>query len=259
MPFLALKEAQIFYELAGPERAPVLVLSNSLGTSLEMWEQQMSALSQDLRILRYDTRGHGRSSVSPGPYTIEELADDVLGLLDVLGFERVHFCGLSIGGMIGMSLAMRASNRLGKLVLCNAGAKIGSPEMWDTRIDTVRKGGMPAVVDGVLERWFTPSFRSGLPKVVDCIRQMFLKTPVEGYAACCAAVRDMDAREAISSIRVPTLVISGTHDPVTPPTDGHFMADRIAGARYRELPAAHLSNIEASAAFTIVVSSFLKP
>jgi 3-oxoadipate enol-lactonase len=257
MPFLDLKDAQIFYELAGPEGAPVLVLSNSLGTSLEMWEPQLPALSQAFRILRYDARGHGRSSVSPGPYTIENLADDVLGLLDKLGFERVHFCGLSMGGMIGMSLAMRASNRLRTLVLCNTAPKIGSLKMWNTRIATVRKGGMRAVVDGVLERWFTPTFRSRSPEAVDCTRQMLLKTPVEGYAACCAAVRDMDARDAISSIRVPTLAIAGTHDPVTPPTDGRFMADRIAGAGYRELPAAHLSNIEAPAAFTMEVSSFL--
>jgi 3-oxoadipate enol-lactonase len=258
MPFLELKNARIFYELAGPEGAAALVFSNSLGTSLEMWEPQMSALSQSFRILRYDTRGHGQSSVAPRPYTIEQLADDVLGLLDELGFERVHFCGLSMGGMIGMSLAMRVPSRIKNLVLCNTAPKIGSPEIWNTRIDTVRKGGMQAVVDGVLERWFTPMFRSGSPKAIDCTKRMLLNTPVEGYAAGCAAVRDMDAREAISSIRVPTLVISGTHDPVTPPADGHFMADRIAGAGYRELPTAHLSNIEASAAFTMAVLSFLR-
>ncbi|MGC2193762.1 MAG: 3-oxoadipate enol-lactonase [Terriglobales bacterium] len=258
MPVLELKDAEIYYELSGLEQETVLVLSNSLGTNLAMWEPQMPALSQAFRILRYDTRGHGRSSVSPGPYTIEQLANEVLALLDKLRIERVHFCGLSMGGMIGMSLAVRVSHRLRKLILCNTAPKIGSPEVWNTRIDTVRKNGMKAVADGVLERWFTPAFRAASPSAIESTKQMLLTTPVEGYAASCAAVRDMDARDSISSIRVPTLIIGGTHDPVTPPHDGHFMAERIAGAGYQELPAAHLSNIEASAAFTMAVSSFLR-
>jgi 3-oxoadipate enol-lactonase len=258
MPFLELKDAQIYYEFLGDEGAPILVFSNSLGTSLAMWEPQIPALSQDFHILRYDTRGHGQSSVRNGPYTIEQLADDVLGLLDKLDLERVDFCGLSMGGMIGLSLALRMPNRLRKLILCNTAPKIGSPEMWNTRIHTVRKGGMRAVVDSVLERWFTPAFRTASPAAIDSTKQMLLTTPVEGYAACCAAVRDMDARDSVAGIEVPALIISGTHDPVTPPADGHFMAERIAGAEYKELPAAHLSNIEASAAFTMEVSSFLK-
>jgi 3-oxoadipate enol-lactonase len=258
MPFLALKDAQMYYELLGDEGAPILVFSNSLGTSLAMWEPQVPALSQDFRILRYDTRGHGQSSVSPGAYTIEQLADDVVALLDEFEFEQVHFCGLSMGGMIGMALAMRMPNRLRKLVLCNTAPKIGSSEMWNTRIDAVRKAGVQSVVDGVLERWFTPTFRSSSPKAIDCARQMLLSTPVEGYAACCAAVRDMDARDSVACIKVPTLIIAGTNDPVTPPADSYFMAERIAGAEYKELPAAHLSNIEASAAFTMEVSSFFK-
>jgi 3-oxoadipate enol-lactonase len=258
MPVVELKDAQIHYQLSGLEQAPVLMFSNSLGTNLAMWEPQMPALSQAFRILRYDTRGHGRSSVSLGPYTIEQLANDVLALLDKLSFERVYFCGLSMGGMIGMSLAMRVSHRLIKLVLCNTAPKIGSPEAWNMRIDAVRKSGIRAVVDGVLERWFTPGFRSVSPSAIEFTKQMLLTTPVEGYAASCAAVRDMDARDSISAIRVPTLIISGTHDPVAPPSDGHFMAERIAGAEYKELPAAHLSNIEASAAFTMEVLSFLR-
>ncbi len=258
MPFLELKGARIHYKLSGPEQAPVLMFSNSLGTNLAMWEPQMQALSQDFRILRYDTRGHGQSSVSPGAYTIDQLADDVVALFDQLRIQRVHFCGLSMGGMIGMSLAIRMPQRLNKLVLCNTAPKIGSPEVWNARIDTVRQGGMQAIVDGVLERWFTPSFRAALPSAIESTKQMLLTTPVEGYVASCAAVRDMDARNSISSIRVPTLIISGTYDPVTLPSDGHFMAERIAGAVYKELPAAHLSNIEASAAFTMDVSNFLK-
>jgi len=258
MAFLELKDARIYYELSGPEPAPVLMFSNSLGTNVAMWDPQMQALSQDFRILRYDTRGHGESSVTPGPYSIDHLAGDVLALLDQLRIERVHFCGLSMGGMIGMSLAIGMPRRLLKLVLCNTAPKIGSPEVWNTRIDTVRKGGMRAVVDSVLERWFTPSFRTGSPSAIESTKRMLLTTPVEGYVASCAAVRDMDARDSSSSIRVPTLIISGIHDPVTPPSDGHFLAERIPGAAYKELPAAHLSNIEASAAFTMEVSNFLK-
>ncbi len=258
MPVLELKGADIHYELSGFGQAPVLMFSNSLGTNMAMWDPQMQALSQNFRVLRYDTRGHGQSSASPGPYTIEQLADDVLALLDQLGFDQVHFCGLSMGGMIGMSLAMRVPHRLRKLVLCNTAPKIGSPETWNTRIDTVRNSGMKAVVDGILERWFTPAFRASSPGAIEATKQMLLTTPVEGYVASCAAVRDMDASHSISSIRVPTLIISGTHDPVATPSDGRFMAERIDGSKHTQLPAAHLSNIEVSTAFTMEVAGFLR-
>lgn len=258
MPFLELGDSKIHYQLSGRHDAPALLFSNSLGTSLAMWEPQVAALSQNFRLVRYDTRGHGQSSVTPGPYSIAQLADDVLLLLDKVGLERVHFCGLSMGGMIGMALATRAPWRLEKLALCNTAPQIGSADMWNTRINTVRKGGMQAVVDGVLERWFTAGFREASPAAIECTRQMLLKTPVEGYAACCAAIRDMDGREAVSGIGVPTLIIAGTHDPVTPPQDGQAMAGRIAGAQHKELPAAHLSNIEAAEAFTMELARFLK-
>jgi 3-oxoadipate enol-lactonase len=258
MPTLEIKDAQIHYELSGPEQAPPLVLSNSLGTDLGMWDPQLRALSQDFRVVRYDTRGHGRSSVMPGPYTIEELAGDVLQLLDWLKLDRVYFCGLSMGGMIGMFLALRVPHRLQKIVLSNTAPKIGSPDIWNQRIQTVAKGGMQAVADRVLERWYTPEFRASSPAAVESSRQMLLNTPVEGYAAGCAAVRDTDQRHAIGSIRMPALIIAGSRDPVTTPADGRFMAKHIAGSTYRELSAAHLSNIEASSAFTMAVSAFLK-
>jgi 3-oxoadipate enol-lactonase len=258
MAFLELKDSRIYYELSGSDQAPTLMFSNSLGTNTAMWDRQVPALSRDFRILRYDTRGHGQSSVSPGPYTMNQLACDVLALLDQLRIERVHFCGLSMGGMIGMSLALQAPQRLGKLVLCNTAPKLGSPEQWNARIDTVRKQGMHAVVDGVLERWFTPEFRAASPSAIESTRQMLLKTPVEGYIGCCAAIRDTDLRGSISRIPVPTLIISGTHDPVAPPSDGHFMEQHISGAQYKELLAAHLSNIEAAEAFTMEVSNFLR-
>jgi 3-oxoadipate enol-lactonase len=258
MPFLQLDGARIRYEVSGPEQALTLVLSNSLGTDLAMWDPQVAALNRHFRIVRYDTRGHGQSSVTPGPYTIDQLADDVNALFDHLKLDRVYFCGLSMGGMTAMSLALRAPQRLHKIVLCSTAPKIGTPETWNTRIETVRTGGMAAVVDGVLQRWYTSEFRASAPQAIESTRQTLLKTSVEGYVACCAAVRDADMRDAIVGIQVPTLIITGAHDPVTTPADGHFMEQRIAAARYYELPAAHLSNIEAPAAFTNELSSFLK-
>jgi len=258
MPFVRLNDAQLYYEFSGSQGAPVLLFSNSLGTNTAMWNSQVSALAKDLQILRYDTRGHGQSPAAPGPYRIEQLADDVLALLDRLGISQVHFCGLSMGGMIGMSIALRAPQRLRKLVLCNTAPKIATPEIWNARMDAVRNGGMAAVVDGVLERWFTPDFRASAPEQIESTRKMLLGTPVDGYIATCAAIREMDARESIANIKVPTLIISGMFDPVTPPQDGHFMAGQIAGSHYKELPAAHLSNIEASAGFTMELLNFLR-
>jgi 3-oxoadipate enol-lactonase len=258
MPALDTENVRLYYQLSGPEDAPVLLFSNSLGTDLTMWDPQASALAHDFRILRYDGRGQGQSTVTPGPYSIAQLAEDVLSLLSTLNLSRVHFCGLSMGGMVGMTLAMRAPALLEKLVLCNTAPKIGTPETWNARIQAVRAGGMAAVVESVLERWFTPGFRAASPGAVDCTRRMLLRSPVEGYVAGCAAVRDMDARGTIANIRVPTLIISGARDPVTPPRDGRYMEQKISGSLCKELPAAHLSNIEAVEAFTMEVSGFLK-
>jgi len=257
MPYVDIENARIHYELAGPGDSPALVFSNSLGTSLAMWEPQVSALARTFRVLRYDGRGQGQSSVSPGPYTISRLAADVVSLLDKLKIPRVHFCGLSMGGMVGMSLALQTPDRLGKVILSNTAPKIGSPDVWNARIESVQRGGMAAVVEGVLDRWFTPGFRAQSPTAIESTRQMLLDSPAEGYIACCAAVRDMDARDSIARIRIPTLIISGKHDPVTAPRDGREMAEQIPGAEYRELAAAHLSNMEAAEAFTMEVTRFL--
>lgn len=257
MPFAQLHDARIHYDLSGPTDADTLVFSNSLGATLAMWDPQVAALSQELRVLRYDTRGHGQSSVTPGPYKIEQLARDVLALLDSLHLDRVHFCGLSMGGMTGMWLALNAPQRLGKLVLCNTAAKIGTPEMWNPRIETVRKGGMKAVSSAVIERWFSAPFRASSPDVVATIQRTFESHNPEGYAANCAAIRDYDARDSIAGIKLPTLVISGAHDPATTPVEGRYIAQHIHGARYVELDAAHLSNIEARDRFNSEVSSFL--
>ena len=258
MPLLDIGDCKLYYELEGSKNAPTLLFSNSLGTTLAMWEPQLATLIRDFSILRYDTRGHGKSSVTPGPYSIDQLANDVLQLLDRLSIPQVDFCGLSMGGMTGMSLAIRVPQRLRKLVLCNTAPRIGSADVWNTRIETVRKGGMPAVVEGVLDRWFMPSFRSASPAAVESTRQMLLNTPVDGYIANCAAVRDMDARESISRIGMPTLIICGTHDPVVSIADNRLIEQKIRGAQFKELSASHLSNIEAAEAFNMELVRFLK-
>ena len=258
MPFVSVSNSRIYYEMQGPSSAPVLVLSNSLGTNLGLWNPQVSEFAQEYRVLRYDMRGHGQSEVSPAPYSIPQLAQDVLALLDALNISAVHFCGLSIGGAIGMALALRAPQRLQKVILCNTAAKIGTSESWNARIAAVRKGGMPAIVDPVLERWFTPGFRQRVPAAIAATRSMLLNTPPEGYIGCCEALRDMDLRDAIAQIRVPTLVIAGTCDAATTPAEADFIMKAIAGAEYVEFPAAHLSNVEAAGQFTARVLCFLR-
>jgi 3-oxoadipate enol-lactonase len=257
MPFAELKDVRIHYELAGPEKAPVLVFSNSLGTNFSVWDAQMPEVTKRFRVVRYDKRGHGQSSVPGAPYTIEQLGRDVVALLDFLHIDKAHFCGLSIGGQTGMWLGVHAAKRLRKLVLCNTGAKIGSPEVWNARIDAVGKGGVKAVSAAVIDRWFTAGFRAKDPGCVSKVQQMLERTSPEGYEGCCAAVRDFDYREKLSGIQAPTLVIAGAHDPATPPAEGRFVAEKIPGARYVELAAAHLSNIEDRHRFTTEVSRFL--
>ena len=257
MPSVRIQDLEVNYMLTGAADAPALVFSNSLGANLSMWDPQMPELEKQFSVLRCDTRGEGKTSVTPGPYTIEQLAGDVLRLMDYLGIERAHFCGLSMGGMIGMWLGLKAEKRFGKLALCNTAAKIGKAEMWNARIENVRKGGMTAVSAAVCERWFTPAFRARSPEIFTGAQRMIESTPPEGYVACCAAVRDFDARERVGQIRVPTLVITGKQDAATPAADGRSLAEQIPGARYAELNAAHISNIEASEQFTSELIKFL--
>jgi len=257
MPFVELGELRTHYALTG-DKEQVLVFSNSLGTDFSMWDPQMPELQPRSRILRYDTRGHGQSSVTPGDYTIDQLGRDVISLLDALRLDRVNFCGLSMGGMIGMWLGIYAPGRVHRLVLCNTAALIGTKEIWNARIATTRKdNGMKSVAAAVIERWFTPEFRASSPEKVARAQQMLENSPPYGYAACCAAIRDMDQRESVAQIKTPTLVIYGAKDPVTPAADAHFLAGQIRGAAEVELDAAHLSNVEQSAAFTDAVSNFL--
>jgi 3-oxoadipate enol-lactonase len=255
--FAAIDGSRIRFRLDGPIGAPVLVLSNSLGTNLDMWEPQLGAFSRRFRVLRYDSRGHGFSDVTAGPYTIERLARDVLGLLDELEIARAHFCGLSMGGMAGMWLGVHAPKRVDKLVLCNTAPRIGSAERWNARIDAVTKGGVGGIADALIELWFTPRFRVAAADTVQRMRAMLIGCPTDGYIASCAAVRDMDQWSTLSRIERPTLIVTGTHDAVTPPAEARRMAEVISDAKQVELDAAHISNIEAAGRFTAEVLAFL--
>ena len=261
MAFVQLADGELHYQLDGPEHAPVLVLSNSLGTDLHMWDGQIPLFAKHFRVLRFDTRGHGRSLVTPGPYSIEQLGRDVLALLDALHIERAHFCGLSMGGLIGQWLAINAPERLQRVVLCCTAAKIGNPDVWNPRIEMVLRDGqaaMRSLREASIARWFTPTFAQAHPEQVQPVVDMLAQTSPQGYAANCAAVRDADFRDQVGSISLPVLVVSGTADAVCPPADGRFIADQIAGAEFVEFNAAHLASIEAGDAFCKRVLTFLQ-
>lgn len=257
MPIAEGHGIKINYQLDGGESAPVVVLSHSLGVNLTMWAGQAPAFAKKFRVLSYDTRGHGSTEISSAPYAIETLARDVIGLLDSLEIERAHFCGLSMGGVIGMWLGIHAPGRIERLVLCNTGPKIGTTETWNARIAQIREGGMASIAATQIARWFTPEFAARAPHAVEPILELLRKCSPEGYIGCCAAIRDCDLREEIQKIHNPTLIVNGARDPVSTPADAQFMTERIPGAKRVELEASHLSNIEAPAAFNDAVLQFL--
>lgn len=244
----------------GPEGAPVLVLSNSLGTTLEMWDAQAARLARDHRVLRYDTRGHGGSVVPPGPYSFEQLGGDVLALLDVLRIERASFCGISMGGFTGLWLGVHAGNRLNHLVVANSAAKIGTEDGWRTRAALVREKGVAAMAELAASspgRWFTDGFVAAQPQVVQRAQSWIAGIVPEGYAACCEALAQADLRADIARIAVPTLLIAGAADPVTTVVDAQAMQAAIPGAQLVQLPASHLSNLEAPAEFDAALAAFV--
>jgi 3-oxoadipate enol-lactonase len=251
---------ELHHVLEGPEDAPVLVMANSLGTMLRMWDDQAPELRERFRLLRYDHRGHGGSPVPPGLYEIEDLGRDALALFDRLEIERFSFCGLSIGGMVGMWLASEAPERVERLVLCCTSALLGPRELWDERIRVATGQGMDALVEGVIVRWFTPEFFSSNPEAVEKAARMLRETNPEGYAGCCAAIRDMDLRSRLFAITAPTLVISGSEDPATPPEHGELIRDSIPGADFEVVPdASHLANIERPEVVTRAILEHLEP
>jgi len=248
---------QLHYVIEGDARKPVLVMSNSLGTTLEMWNPQMAALTRHFRVLRYDTRGHGRSALPSSSFGMAELASDVVAIMDHADIGRAHFCGLSMGGMTGMFLARHHAARFGRFVLANTAALIGPASVWDTRIGTVRRDGMRAIVDGVLARWFTEPYLRAHEDEIAPVRQMLIAANADGYAANCAAVRDADLRDLLPALAAPVLVIAGEQDLATTAAQGREAAEAIPGARYAALPAAHLSNWELPEAFGDLVIAFL--
>jgi 3-oxoadipate enol-lactonase len=251
-------DCTIHVEVEGPERAPVLMMSNSLGTNLHMWDDQAGPFTRHFRLVRYDRRGHGRSGVPKGPYTMERLGRDVLAVLDGLDIAKIDWCGLSMGGMVGMWLGANAGNRIDKLILSNTAAYFPDKSLWDARIKLVREKGLAATVDANMERWFTKGFRERSPAAMARMREMFLATKVEGYVGCGEAIRDMDHRPLLSKITAPTLVIAGRHDPATTLEAGDFNKEHISGAKIAVLEAAHISNLEQPQIYADTVLEFLR-
>ena len=249
---------RLAFRFDGPAPAPVLLLSNSLGTDMTMWSPQIGSWTRDFRVLRYDGRGHGASDAPPGSYSIDRLGRDIVELLDALAIDRVSFCGLSLGGMVGQWLGIREARRIHRLVLANTSNYMGPPSGWDARIAQTRNAGMASLAEASVERWFTPGFPAKAPEAVAPIRGALLATDPAGYAGCCAAIRDMDMRRTAGLIAVPTLVIGGALDPATPPAHSEALAGAIADAQLTMLDAAHLSNVECPLLFADAVSVFLK-
>lgn len=250
----------MFYRLEGAADKPVVVLSHSIGTDHAMWAPQVPELLSHFQVLRYDTRGHGASEVTQGEYSIELLARDVVGLADGLGIRQFAFCGLSLGGAIGQWLGVNAADRLTRLVLANTSAKFGERSHWETRIRMVREGGMAAIANLALERFFSPRTLADPSAYVSAVRSVLLGTDPDGYVGCCAALRDFDSRQTLGSLRVPTMVISGDGDIATPwAGNGEVLVRDIPDARSVLLPAAHLSNLERPRSFLAALFEFLLP
>jgi 3-oxoadipate enol-lactonase len=248
----------LFYRLNGAQDAPVLLLSNSLGTSMAMWDPQLAGLTCDFRVLRYDQRGHGRSDAPPGGYSIDRLGRDVIELLDALDIAQVDFCGLSLGGMIGQWLGIREPRRLRRLILANTSSFMGPPASWDARIALVLREGMGPLAQASCDRWFTSAFSAASPEAIAPIGAMLAEVSPQGYSGTCAAIRDMDMRRTVPLIEMPTLVIGGTLDPATPPAHSEALTRAIMGAELVMLNAAHLSNVEQPERFERAMLGFLR-
>lgn len=261
MPILNPGPQQIAYALSGPADAPVIVLSNSLGTTMAMWDAQVEVLARDFRVLRYDTRGHGDSGLGDSPatgYTLEQLGGDVLRLLDALDIGRAHFCGISMGGLTGLWLGVHAGQRLLSLTVANSAPCIGTATGWRDRAGQVAATGMGPIADGAPTRWFSAAFVQRSPSVVAGLIDGLRHSPPDGYAACCMALAKADLRARIGAIAVPTLLLAGRFDPVTTVDDAQFMRARIKDARLEVLDASHLSNVEAAQDFTARLHEFVR-
>ena len=257
MPEINADGCRIHVEVEGPEQAPVLMLSNSLGTNLHMWDDQVAAFARHFRLVRYDRRGHGQSDVPKAPYSMERLGRDVLAILDGLGIAKVNWCGLSIGGMVGQWLGANAPERFNKIILANTSSYFPDPTNWQTRIKLIKEGGIAAVADAVISAWLTADFREREPQATQNLKTMLLSTPPAGYLACAETLSTLDQRAFLPDIKSQTLVIAGRHDTATPLAANEFIRSQIPGASMTILDAAHISNLEQPHAFTDAMVGFL--
>ena len=260
MPLADVNGTKLNYRLDGPEQGTVVMFSNSLASALSMWDLQVPPLVEaGYRVLRYDSRGHGQSEVPEGPYSIEMLAADAVGLMDALGLEKVHFCGLSMGGMVGQMLGARHGDRLISLTLSSTSAHMPPREIWDERIKTVRENGMDAVVDATIDRWFTKAGQERRVAEVEKIRHLILQTRTDGFCAACAAIQNMDQRDSIRSISTVTLVLVGEHDPGTPVSAAEFIHQQTSSSELKVFSdAAHFVNVEQSRVFNEALLKFIE-
>ena len=251
-------DATISYDVDGGHDLPPLLLINSIASTREMWARQMPGFTARYRVIRYDARGHGRSSVPAGEYALEQLGRDALAVMDDAGVGASAVCGISLGGLTAQWLALNSGDRVTALVLANTASRIGTVDSWTERIAFVRESGMSALADMTMPRWFTPAFRQRDPETVHAFQTMIQNCAMNGYLGCCAALRDADLREQISNITQPTLLVASSADPATPPAGLEFIRERIAGSRLVTLDAGHLSNVERAEEFTSAVLEFLK-
>lgn len=248
----------ITYGFDGPADKPVVMLSNSLLSNYSMWDGQIKALSANYRVLRYDQRGHGGTDARPGPYSIEMLAEDAYALTEALDIERVHFVGLSMGGFTAQILAVRHPEKLLSLALCDTACVMPPESVWNERIEIAETEGISALVDGTLERWFTPPFHESGKDELARVKRMILGTGVTGYVACCQAIRDMFLCAQLPQIKVPTVIMVGEKDPACPVSSAEVLNRGIAGSELIVIPeSAHLPNIEQKAAFNAALTGFL--
>ncbi len=258
MPMIDADGCQINVEVSGSDSAPALILSNSLGTDLRMWDDQVGEWSKHFRVVRYDRRGHGKSGAPKGPYSMERFGRDVIAIADALNIKKFNWCGLSMGGMVGQWLGANAPDRVEKLVLSNTHYNYPDKTPWNDRIKFVQEKGLAQLVDPNMERWFTKGFRERAPQSIAHMKTMFLSTNPVGYIACCEAIRDMDFTASNPTITAPTLVIVGSQDPATPPAAGETIAKQIKGAKLAAIDAAHIANIEQPKIYAETVINFLK-
>ena len=258
MPTFTSNDAQINYQTFGDATKPALIFSNSLGTNFKMWQAQIDFFQQDFFVICYDTRGHGASSAPQGPYSIDQLGQDVVNLLDRLNVEKAAFCGISMGGLTGQWLAIHRPERFNQVVVCNTAAKIGQEQAWNDRAALVREQGLQPIASTAASRWFTEPFIQSNATVVNNLQNDLAAGSAEGYASCCEALAKADVREQLKDITVPVLVVAGQQDPVTTVVDGQFMVERIANSQLFEINASHISNVELPNEFNQAVKQFIQ-